>query len=122
MSEKLNLPKFSVGVGDRFAHQARAQLAACVLAAKDGVEVAPVWNKSNREHTIIGSDPSQTRREADAAVKELGWKKPYFLGADHINFKTGGRFLCSSDFFTFGVAGILGHTVHAEKVSAVRGP
>ena len=58
---ELRLPKYSVGVGDRFAHQAKAQLAACIKAAEAGVEVVPVWNKSNREHMIIGSEPSQTR-------------------------------------------------------------
>jgi len=42
-------------VGDRFAHQAKAQLQACIEAARAGVEVIPVWNKSNREHNIIGS-------------------------------------------------------------------
>src|SRR5260370_5902535 len=88
MSEELKLPKFSVGLGDRFAHQAKAQLAACVLAAKAGVEVAPVWNKSNREHMIIGSEPSQTRLEADAAVQELLWTKAYLLDAGHIKLKT----------------------------------
>ena len=98
MSEGLKLPKFSVGVGDRFAHQAKAQLAACLLAAEAGVEVVPVWNKSNREHMIIGSEPSQTRKAADAAVKDLGWTKPYFLDADHINLKTVGRFLDPCDF------------------------
>jgi hypothetical protein len=66
MSEELKLPKFSLGVGDRFAHQAKAQLAACVLAADAGIEVVPVWNKSNREHMIIGSEPNQTRLAADA--------------------------------------------------------
>ena len=118
MSEKLKLPKFSVGVGDRFAHQAKAQLAACVMAAKAGVEVAPVWNKSNREHTIIGSDPSQTRREADAAVKELGWTKPYFLDADHINLKTVARFLDPCDFFTLDVADLIGQPADAGEVAA----
>ena len=63
--ENLTLPKFSIGVGDRFAHQAKAQLAACMKAVDAGVEVVPVWNKSNREHTIIGSEPVQTRAEAD---------------------------------------------------------
>src|SRR5258708_13562649 len=101
MSEKLNLPKFSVGVGDRFAHQARAQLAACVLAAKDGVEVAPVWNKSNREHTIIGSDPSQTRRGAEAAGKETSSRKASFLGIVPNNFSTAGGVLQSCHFFSF---------------------
>src|SRR5580700_9370509 len=98
--ENLTLPKYSIGVGDRFAHQAKAQLAACMLADEAGVEVVPVWNKSNREHTIIGSEPSQTRAAADAAVKELGWKKPYFLDADHITLKTVDRFIAPCDFFT----------------------
>jgi len=118
MSEELKLPKFSVGVGDRFAHQAKAQLAACVLAAKAGVEVVPVWNKSNREHMIIGSEPSQTRLEADAAVKELGWTKPYFLDADHINLKTVARFLAPCDFFTLDVADLIGQPADAGEVAA----
>ena len=118
MSEGLKLPRFSVGVGDRFAHQAKAQLAACVLAAKAGVEVVPVWNKSNREHTIIGSEPSETRTEADTAVKELGWTKPYFLDADHINLKTVGRFLDPCDFFTLDVAEMIGQPADEKEVAA----
>src|SRR5207248_4517572 len=117
MTNDLKLPKFSVGVGDRFAHQAKAQLAACVLAAKAGVEVVPVWNKSNREHMIIGSDPSQTRREADAAVRELGWTKPYFLDADHINLKTVARFLEPCDFFTLDVADLIGQPADSAQVA-----
>jgi hypothetical protein len=118
MGEELKLPKFSVGMGDRFAHQAKAQLAACVLAAKAGVEVAPVWNKSNREHTIIGSEPRETRKEADAAVKELGWTKAYFLDADHINLKTVGRFLDPCDFFTLDVADMIGRPADGKDVAA----
>lgn len=118
MSEGLKLPKYSVGVGDRFAHQAKAQLAACVKAAGVGVEVIPVWNKSNREHMIIGSEPSQTRLAADAAVKELGWTKPYFLDADHINLKTVDRFLAPCDFFTLDVAEMIGKPADAKDVEA----
>src|ERR1700761_4749496 len=118
MSEGLKLPKFSVGVGDRLAHQAKAQLSACVLAANAGVEVVPVWNKSNREHMIIGSEPSQTRAAADAAVKELGWTKPYFLDADHINLKTVERFLAPCDFFTLDVAEMIGKPADAKDVEA----
>jgi tagaturonate epimerase len=118
MSEGLKLPKFSVGVGDRFAHQAKAQLQACVLAAAAGVEVAPVWNKSNREHMIIGSEPSQTRLAADAAVKELKWAKPYFLDADHINLKTVERFLQPCDFFTLDVADMIGMPADVGEVTA----
>ena len=118
MSDELELPKFSVGVGDRFAHQAKAQLAACVMAAKAGVEVVPVWNKSNREHMIIGSEPKQTRDAADAAVKELGWTKPYFLDADHINLKTVERFMEPCDFFTLDVADMIGKPADPEEVMA----
>jgi hypothetical protein len=118
MSEGLKLPKYSVGVGDRFAHQAKAQLAACILAADAGVEVVPVWNKSNREHTIIGTEPSQTRAAADAAVKELGWTKPYFLDADHITLKTVERFLEPCDFFTLDVAEEIGKPAKPEDVEA----
>ncbi len=118
MSEGLVLPRFSVGVGDRFAHQAKAQLQACVLAAEAGVEVVPVWNKSNREHMIIGSEPTATRAAADAAVAELGWTKPYFLDADHINLKTVQRFLDPCDFFTLDVADLIGQPAQPEDVAA----
>ncbi len=102
------LPKYSLGVGDRFAHQAAAQLRACMMAAERGVEVIPVWNKSNREHVIIGSDPQQTRAAADAAVRKLGWNKPYFVDADHINLTNVDRFLDPCDFFTIDVADLIG--------------
>jgi len=62
----LRIEKFTLGVGDRFAHQAKAQLRACQLAAEAGVEVIPVWNKSNREHLIVGSEPTSVRAAADA--------------------------------------------------------
>ena len=93
MSEALKLPRFSVGVGDRFAHQAKAQLAACIKAKEAGVEVVPVWNKSNREHTIIHSEPISVRREAEAAVAALSWTGPYHVDADHINLGTVDRFI-----------------------------
>src|SRR5271166_5246240 len=116
--ENLTLPKYSIGVGDRFAHQAKAQLAACMKAADLGVEVVPVWNKSNREHTIIGSEPVQTRAAADAAVKELGWTLPYFVDADHNNLKTVQRFLDPSNFFTLDVADLIGQPAKPEDVTA----
>src|SRR5580658_11154949 len=114
MSDGLELPRFSIGVGDRFAHQAKAQLQGCIMAADAGVEVVPVWNKSNREHTIIGTEPSQTRAAADAAVKELGWKHPYFLDADHITLKTVERFIAPCDFFTLDVAEEIGKAAKPE--------
>ena len=108
MSATKSLGRFSIGVGDRFAHQANSQLRACLLAAEAGVQVVPVWNKSNREHTIIGSDPAHTRAAADAAVDELKWKQPYFCDADHINLSTVDRFLEPCDFFTIDVADQIG--------------
>ena len=116
MSDALKLPRFSIGVGDRFAHQAKAQLRACMQAAKAGVEVIPVWNKSNREHGIIASEPSETRAAADTAVRELAWRKPYFVDADHINLKTVQRFLDPCDFFTLDVADLIGHAAPAGDV------
>src|ERR1700743_1424461 len=103
MATELRLPKYSVGVGARCAHQAKAQLAGCIKAKDAGIEVAPVWNKSNREHTIIGSEPKDTRAAADAAVKALSWKTPYFLDADHINLTNVERFIAPCDFFTIDV-------------------
>jgi hypothetical protein len=104
----LKLPKYSIGVGDRFALQGKAQLQACVAAHKSGCEISPVWNKSNREHNIIGSDPSQTRQAADQAVKDLAWQQPYFLDADHISLTTVERFIAPCDFFTIDVAEKIG--------------
>ncbi len=115
-SEGLKLGKCSVGVGDRFAHQAKAQLQACVKALNRGVEVTPVWNKSNREHNIIGSEPASVRAAADAAVKALGWKLPYHCDADHITAETVHRFLAPCDFFTFDVADFIGRPAEAEDV------
>ena len=105
---RMVLEKFSIGVGDRFAHQAKPQLAACVCADRQGVTVIPVWNKSNREHKIVGSEPSGTRAAADTAVRELGWKHSYYLDADHINVDTVDRFLDPCDFFTLDVAEAIG--------------
>ena len=102
------LAKYSVGVGDRFARQAKAQLQACMKAAEDGVAVIPVWNKSNREHAIIGSSPQQTRSAADAAVKALGWDKPYHSTPTISISKTVDRFLDPCDFFTIDVADSIG--------------
>ena len=106
----LKLSKYSIGTGDRFAHQAKAQLQACVRALHHGIEVIPVWNKSNREHVIIGSKPASARQAAEAAIKSLAWKLPYFCDADHITLQTVGSFLDSCDFFTIDVADFIGQT------------
>ncbi|MFP5278044.1 MAG: tagaturonate epimerase family protein [Acidobacteriota bacterium] len=114
----LTLSKYSLGTGDRFAHQAKAQLQACIQALHEGVEIVPVWNKSNREHTIIGSEPRSTRQAADAAVKALNWKLPYFCDADHITTQTVDRFMNDCDFFTLDVADFIGQAAPQEAIEA----
>jgi len=70
----MKLGKFSIGTGDRFSHQGVAQLRAIVKANQSGLDISPVWNKSNREHQYVHSQPTDVRIEADAAVKALGFK------------------------------------------------
>jgi hypothetical protein len=118
MNNILLISKYTLGVGDRFAHQAAAQLKACQLAAEQGVEICPTWNKSNREHNIIGSEPASVRAAADAAVKAAGWTKPYYVDADHIGLKTVDRFVGVSDFFTIDVADYIGQPAEASAVKA----
>jgi tagaturonate epimerase len=114
----LRLSRYSIGVGDRFAHQARPQLRAFLLAAEHGVDVVPVWNKSNREHTFIGTEPVSVRNAALAAVRELNWEKPWHVDADHINLDTVERFLAPSDFFTIDVAHFIGKPAGAADLDA----
>jgi hypothetical protein len=103
----LKLGKYSLGMGDRFAQQATAQLRACILAREKGAQIVPVWNKSNREHVTIGSEPFSVRAAADAAAKKLGWTAAYHVDADHINLSTVDPFIEASDFFTIDVASFI---------------
>jgi tagaturonate epimerase len=112
----MQLPKYSIGIGDRFAHQGLAQLDAVILAGREGVEIAPVWNKSHREHEIVGSRPADVRAEADAAVRTRQWNGPYFVDADHIGLKTVDGFIDASDFFTLDVADRIGVAAAADDV------
>jgi len=121
MAEALGIGKYSLGVGDRFTRQAAAQLRACMAAAQEGVEVVPVWNKSNREHLIVGSDPAAARAAADTAVKELGWKGPYHVDADHIGLRTVDRFIPYADFYTIDVADWIGKPADAADLAGFTG-
>jgi hypothetical protein len=114
----LTLERFSIGVGDRFAHQAKAQLHAFQLLAMDGVEAVPVWNKSNREHTFTGSEPQSVLDAAQAAVSALGWTKGWHVDADHIQLATVDRFIPCSDFFTIDVADSIGKPAADADVQA----
>ena len=114
----MKLSKYSFGIGDRFGHEGIAQLKAVSKAAKQGVEITPVWNKSHREHEIIGTSPGDVRAEADAAVSTLGWEQSYFVDADHITRDTVDGFLESSDFFTIDVADYIGTSADDQAIAA----
>ncbi len=116
----MELGKFSFGVGDRFNLEGEAQLRALMKANAKGVNVTPVWNKSNREHNIVHSEPAGTREEANAAVKSLGWTGPYCVDADHINLTNVDRFIDYCDFFTLDVAMYIGNESSTEKVAAFK--
>jgi hypothetical protein len=111
------LGKYSIGMGDRFGHQGSAQLKAIMDASKKGVEITPVWNKSNREHTTIGTLPSDVRYEADSVTKKAGFGKPYFVDADHINMDNVEKFIEYSDFFTIDVASYIGKKAEKNEIS-----
>ncbi|HEY5471409.1 MAG TPA: tagaturonate epimerase family protein [Bacteroidales bacterium] len=111
------LGKYSIGLGDRFGHQGGAQLKAIIAASEKGIEITPVWNKSNREHTTIGTQPEDVRFEADTVTKAAGFKKAYFVDADHINMDTVDRFIESSDFFTIDVASYIGKKAEDKEIA-----
>ena len=115
----MRLERFTFGVGDRFAHQARPKLRACILAAEQGAEVIPTWNKSHREHLIVGTEPPSVRAAADEAVQDLGWSGSYYVDADHINLSTVDGYLETSDFFTLDVAYAIGKPPGVAAIDAL---
>lgn len=118
LGESMDLGHYSLGIGDRFGQQGRAQLAALIEAKEQGVTITPVWNKSFREHQIIGTHPNDVRQEADAACRELGWTASYFVDADHVNGETVDLFLPSSDFFTIDIADEIDRTPEDSQMNA----
>ncbi len=112
----MKIQKYTFGTGDRFAHQGSTQLRAILKAREGGVDVHPVWNKSNREHTIIKSKPDDVRAEADAAVTALGFTGDYYVDADHIGLKTVEAFIPGSNFFTLDVADFTGKAAESDAV------
>ena len=112
------LGKYSFGIGDRFGRQGKAQLAALIEASKHRLDITPVWNKSNREHNIIGTEPADVRREADDAVAACDWKGAYFVDADHIGLGNVDAFIDASNFFTLDVADFIGKPATQADVAA----
>jgi hypothetical protein len=113
---RFTLPRYSIGIGDRFGLEGEAQLRALKKAQARGVEITPVWNKSNREHTLIGTEPATARSAAGHAVKKEGWTRPFFVDADHIGMKTVDRFIEACDFFTLDVADFIGKTAPESDI------
>ncbi len=108
------LERFSIGTGDRFGQQGNAQLLSIIKARKEhDVLITPVWNKSNREHEIIGTEPQDVRNEADSSTNALGWNEVYCVDADHITKETVEPFISCSDFFTIDVAEYIGKQAEA---------
>lgn len=114
----MKLARYSFGTGDRFGQQGSAQLEAISMARAKGVELGIVWNKSMREHSIVGTSPADVRREADQAVRAAGWTGSYHVDADHITLTTVDAFIQSSDFFTIDVADSIGRRPPEEDITA----
>ena len=103
--------KLSFGLGDRFGLEGKAQLRAVQEINRLGFPVVPVWNKSNREHELVGTTQKDVRTEADEAVRANGWHGNYHVDADHITLENVDKFLDHSDFFTIDVANFIGKPV-----------
>lgn len=114
----MQLAKYSFGTGDRFGLQGRAQLEAVLKAKAAGADLAIVWNKSMREHDIVGTTPADVRREADEAVGACGYGVEYHVDADHINLSNVEAFLEPSDFFTIDVADFIGKRGAENDIAA----
>ena len=113
---KMKLEKYSFGIGDRFGQQGFYQLKAILKAREAGIDIIPVWNKSNREHNIVHTEPEDVRFEADQAVKKAGWQGQYLVDADHINLGNVEKYISSSDFFTIDVADYIGKKASDEDI------
>ncbi len=114
----MKLEKYSIGTGDRFAKEAEAQLQAVSMAHSEGTDLAIVWNKSYREHSIIHTDPVSVREAAERAVRNLDWRGGYYVDADHITFDTVDIFMETSDFFTLDIAAYIGRKTSGDETAS----
>ncbi len=117
----MKIEKYSIGIGDRFGREGVAQLRALQKANVGRAALVPVWNKSFREHSLIGTKPDDVRAEADEAVRAAGWKDAYYVDADHVGMKTVDSFLASSNFFTLDVADFIGTSSTDDAVASFVG-
>jgi hypothetical protein len=65
------LPCFTFGMRDRFGQEGEAQLFAVMEAKTRGADLFPVWNESNREHTIVGTKPEELRTHRGIVGKRV---------------------------------------------------
>ncbi len=115
------IEKYSFGTGDRFGKEGKAQLKAIQEINKLGVQVVPVWNKSNREHSIVKTQPDDVAFEAAEAVKANGYAGNYYVDADHIGMQTVDKFIHASNFYTIDVAHFIGQACsNNEKTSFIK--
>ncbi|NVM16700.1 MAG: hypothetical protein HWN80_03225 [Candidatus Lokiarchaeota archaeon] len=114
----MRLQKYSIGTGDRFGCQGKAQLKAIIKAQENGINIAIVWNKSHREHLITNTTPADVLEEAQNAVRDLDWKGPYYIDADHIGISNIDLFIDSSNYFTLDVAEYIDKKASEADVNA----
>jgi len=114
----MRLKKYSIGTGDRFGCQGKAQLKAIIKAQEIGIDVAIVWNKSHREHLITKTTPADVLKEAQNAVRDLGWKGKYYIDADHVGISNIDLFIDSSNFFTLDVAEFIDKKTSDYEINA----
>jgi len=112
------LSRFSIGTGDRFGREGEAQIGAFQDLRAHGGIADIVWNKSNREHVLIGSTPKDQAAAAFEAVKKTNWDGQWFVDADHITMKTVDWFLPYCNFFTIDVAESIGKPARPESKDA----
>lgn len=112
----MKLPKYSIGTGDRFGCQGKAQLTAIIKAQAKGINIAIVWNKSYREHLITKTKPIDVLKEAQDAVRELNWKGNYYIDADHVDLSNVDLFIDSSNYFTIDIAKFIGKMASDKEI------
>jgi hypothetical protein len=117
----LIIGKFSLGMGDRFAQEAEAQLHRLPhgRATRRGRRARLEQVQPRTPDHRVGA--ASVRAAAEAAIKKLGWKSEWHIDADHIRLETVDRFMSASDFFTIDVADSIGKAAKPEDVKSVRG-
>jgi hypothetical protein len=114
----MELEKYSMGIGDRFGCECAAQLRALQNAATKGIHIAPVWNKSHREHVLARTTPADTRKASDEAVRTCHWTQNYYVDADHIGMATVDAFIPCSNFFTIELSDFIGKPVSGRAAAS----